>query len=382
MHAANFSKIIQMAPLAHDQSVFVSCLREPMLHPQLLDLLRMIPRTLREKFFLTTNLSVRRLTDSFFAELATAQLHHVNVSVDSLQKQTFEQMRVNAKYDVFLENLDTLAAVFAQIPNSPELRFITVAARSNHQEIPSLVRVANERYRVKLYEIRYPFEPGTPAGTWRSCNLLLDSEWEALVSLVMRLRYWTHVSKGTRLLRCGFGQKEVAPAGWGPQDDIVSSSLPWHLPLQLSLGFVRRRLRRTVSKHLGWPLSSRPDIEVSVATTSADGIVHLSGSFAAFALAATNMGHSGTVTLLPIVSDGIDLLVTVCHTEPTTGRCRTDPGGGVITRIEHKGTETFSVFLARQYPADSPISRNAIVDVLFLNERKLCGAARVAIMNS
>jgi len=165
MHAANFSKIIQMAPLAHDQSVVVSCLCEPMLHPQLLDLLRMIPRTLREKFFLTTNLSVRRLTDSFFAELATAQLHHVNVSVDSLQKQTFEQMRVNAKYDVFLENLDTLAAVFAQIPNSPELRFITVAARSNHQEIPSLVRVANERYRVKLYEIRYPFEPGTPAGT-------------------------------------------------------------------------------------------------------------------------------------------------------------------------------------------------------------------------
>ena len=65
MQDRHFARVIEIAPLANDQSVFVSCLCEPLLHPRLLDLLKMIPAPLRVKFFLTTNLSVRRLARSF-----------------------------------------------------------------------------------------------------------------------------------------------------------------------------------------------------------------------------------------------------------------------------------------------------------------------------
>ena len=385
MRPEQFTKLIQMAPLGNDQSVFISCLCEPLLHPRLLDLLHMIPRNLRDKFFLTTNLSTKHLDESFLAELMTVELHHVNVSVDSLQKSTFEQMRVNAKYDVFMKNLDKLAKVFAEAPNPPEFRFITVAARSNLFEIPSLVEIARERYGIVFHEVRYPFEEGTPEGTWAVENLLTNDEWTALVSQVTALKYWTHVSKGSLLLVCGFGQQKPAPAAWGPSDDMVESNsmhLPWYLHLLVSLGPVWNPLRKAARKYLRRWFQLMPTIDIKITTPSGDGILRIPSTqgIEAFGMTANNMGHGGAITVIPKASDRSEVMAMICATEQKTGICLAAPRPSITTQIEHKAERTFSIFVRRQGGSGLLNHRKTRIDILFMNEQgKLCGAARVAV---
>ena len=381
MNERHFARLVEMAPLADDEAVFVSCLCEPLLHPRLLDLLRLIPAALRDKFFLTTNLTVRRMPRSFFAELATMALHHVNVSLDSLHKDTFEHMRVNAKHQVFLDNLALISEVFSTTPGAPQLRAITVAARANVEQIPSLIETANERYRVNFYELRYPFEDGTPMGPWRDRNLLGDDEWDALVERVSAMPYRTHVSRGNSLLLCGFGQAKPAQSQWGPSPAVEDDPpVPWHLPLQLALAPARSRLHWFVATRFPAWLPAVPAVVASSATASADGTAHLSGSpgHAAVGIAALNVGRDGPVTAVPVVSGAPGLSVTICATDPETGRCRATPGRSVTATIAAHSTETFSVFVTRRASA-APLDAGAAIRVVFLSSRWLCGVLTVGV---
>jgi organic radical activating enzyme len=384
MHERHFARLIDIAPLGQDQAVFVSCLCEPLLHPRLLDLLKMIPPRLRNKFFLTTNLSVRPLPRSFFAELATTELHHVNVSIDSLQKDTFEQMRANAKYHVFMDNLAAISDVFSTTPGSPELRAITVAAQCNQAEIPSLIQTANDRYRVDFYELRYPFEEGTPMGSWREQNLLSDRAWRVLVDRVTAMPYLTHVSRGNSLLVCGFGQVDSAQADWGPPPVVEERPpVPWHLPLQLSLAPAWWRARQFLATRLPARLLAMPAMHISTATASGAGAVRLSGSpgHAAVGIAALNLGESGMVTVVPMIRGATGLMATVCATDPETGQCLATPAKSLTTEIAQHTTQTFTVFVVRR-PVAPPITSAATLDVVFLSGKLLCGATQLDVVDS
>ena len=255
-------------------------------------------------------------------------------------------MRVNAKYEVFVDNLAEISAVFSMTPSAPELRVITVAAQSNVGEIPRLIEEANERYRVKFYELRYPFEEGTPMGPWRDRNLLSDREWQQLVDRVTAMPYSTHVSKGDSLLVCGFGQIETAQEDWGPPPVVEKAArLPWHVSLQRSLAPLWEASRQFLANRLGYQ-PALPAIHVSTATPSGDGVLRLSGSpgHAAFGIAALNLRESGTVTVVPAVRGATGLIATICATDANTGRCLETPGASVTTSIaQHAHPDVYRV---------------------------------------
>ena len=381
MHAEHFEKFLQIAPLAKGENVFISCLCEPLLHPQLLDLLEMIPNTLRNKLFLTTNLSTKRLDKSFFIRLAGVALHHINISVDSLEKQTFERMRVNAKFTVFKHNLEKAAKSFAERADSPEFRFITVAARSNLSEIPSLIKAAREQYQVDWHEVRYPFEEGTPEGKWKEENVLTADEWNDLVARLTDLPYWTTVTRGSSVLRCGFGRMESVSQTWGPRDAVTDNVVPpWYLPLLIRLYPAWRSLRSVVSQRLRLQYSG-PAIDVALATASNDVMVRMPKDQGIGAFAITGVNHGGTalVTLLPMIPKGCGMVATICPTDPKDGSCVEAAKPTLRVKFEHGSISTFTVFVRRWGRGTSrlPITR---VEVLFLDEMdRLCGVTHVFV---
>src|SRR5262249_44346002 len=151
------------------------------------------------------------------------------------------------------------------------------------------------------------------------------------------------------LLLCGFGTQEVVMEGWGPVDN-GGQSLPWHLPLQLSLEPLWRSLQRGALKYLGRRLPPKPQIEVTVATPSGGGAVRRAPprGVGAFSLSVTNGGETGELTVVPRAPAELGLITTVCTTEPTTGQCLATPGPRATARIERNTTQTLSVFLARR----------------------------------
>ena len=94
----------------------------------------MIPRDKVKKVWFTTNLA-KPLTVETFEEWARSNIHHINISVDSMNPERFAVLRKFGRYEVFKKNLDLLAKVFGQFEDRPKLRYITMAFKSNLEEI-------------------------------------------------------------------------------------------------------------------------------------------------------------------------------------------------------------------------------------------------------
>ncbi len=92
-----------------------------------------------------------------------------------------------------------------------------------------------------------------------------------------------------------------------------------------------------------------PDLVALGATTTGDGILHISGTngSAAFAVATVNLGSSGTITVTANTgSAAIPVTLTICQTNPVTAQCLMPPAPSVTATINQNDTPTFSIFAA------------------------------------
>jgi probable HAF family extracellular repeat protein len=108
-----------------------------------------------------------------------------------------------------------------------------------------------------------------------------------------------------------------------------------------------------------------PDLVAMAATTTNDGIVDVSGERAigAFAVATVNLGASGMITAVAEAAPTrVEVDVSICQTNPTTGHCVSDVGPAVTTLVETNGTPTFGVFVSSRaaVPFD-PVSNRIFV---------------------
>jgi hypothetical protein len=94
------------------------------------------------------------------------------------------------------------------------------------------------------------------------------------------------------------------------------------------------------------------DIITLAATSTNDGIVHLpDGGAAAFAVASTNVGATGTITV-SVDTGGValPLAATLCQSNPSTGQCLASPAASLTLSYGAGTTPTFSVFLQSSGP--------------------------------
>jgi len=179
MDEATFRALLRLAPAVPEAGFWLSCLHEPTLHPKLADYLAMIPADQRRKFWFTTNLA-RPLPDALIAAIAGSGIHHLNVSLDTFDATLFAVLRKHGRVHVFRDNLERLVAQLAATPGAPALRYITMAFRSNLQEIPALVRWMHESGGASETEVRYTFNTGNIAPDFRRDQFLRPDDWETL----------------------------------------------------------------------------------------------------------------------------------------------------------------------------------------------------------
>jgi probable HAF family extracellular repeat protein len=90
-----------------------------------------------------------------------------------------------------------------------------------------------------------------------------------------------------------------------------------------------------------------PDVVALGATTSNDGVLHITGTrgSAAFAVATVDVGAGGTITATANTGSAtLPLALSLCQTDPTSGACLAPPSASVMATIAANATPTFGIF--------------------------------------
>jgi hypothetical protein len=131
--------------------------------------------------FFTTNLA-RPLKAADFDAWARSGLHHINVSLDTLDPDRFAFLRKFGRLSVLVANLDLMVERFAKVPDAPRLRYITMAFKSNLGEIADLVQTSRRRWLSNENEIRYTFNVSHITDEFRQQEYLAKEDWPALTA--------------------------------------------------------------------------------------------------------------------------------------------------------------------------------------------------------
>jgi MoaA/NifB/PqqE/SkfB family radical SAM enzyme len=144
-------------PRAH--RVALACAAEPMIHPKFKEIVAIAGRYGVPELWFPSNLLA--LTEPTACALIDAGLWTIAASVDGVTKETYEKIRVPAKFERLTGNLDLLARVKAERRSKlPRLRIIFTWMKSNRKELQDLPAFA-ERYGASELDVRYVTEsPG------------------------------------------------------------------------------------------------------------------------------------------------------------------------------------------------------------------------------
>jgi hypothetical protein len=181
MNEDTIAAAVRFAPFIPDGLLWFSCLHEPTLHPKLMDYVNLVPDDLRRKLFYTTNLA-KRMKPEYFEWLANSGMHHINISIESMQPALYERMRKGARFRIFMENWDKLIPALKAGRRPPQIRYIAMAYKSNLRELPGLVKYLHEERLAHQVELRYSFDvPHMPA-EFKRAEFLEPRDWYWLVN--------------------------------------------------------------------------------------------------------------------------------------------------------------------------------------------------------
>lgn len=133
--------------------VALGCAAEPMLHPKFREILAIAGRYGVPDLWYPTNLLA--LTEKTAEALVDHRVTTVAASIDGVTSETYEKIRVGARWDKLIEKLDLLRSVKARRRSRlPRLRIIFTWMRSNREELPRLPEFAKRHGAVEL-DVRY-----------------------------------------------------------------------------------------------------------------------------------------------------------------------------------------------------------------------------------
>ena len=186
-----FAKSIEILPLVSNHGYLFSCGWEPTVNPNFIEFLEMIPERYKRKVFFTTNL-VKFIPDEMFHRLANAAVSFINVSLETFDNELYKRL-TKTEQSSFFDNLDRMVHIFSRYTCSPNIRFITLILRDNHDELLSLVKIAKEKYRPIGHEFRTPYVfSNTSYSNEMTDQFLPRSSIDDIVAKISALSY-THL---------------------------------------------------------------------------------------------------------------------------------------------------------------------------------------------
>jgi MoaA/NifB/PqqE/SkfB family radical SAM enzyme len=151
--------------------VALACAAEPMIHPKFQSIVAIAGRYGVPELWFPTNLLA--LTEATARALIEAGVWTVAASIDGMTKETYEKIRVPAKFERLTANLELLARVKAERRSKlPRLRIIFTWMKSNRKELQDLPAFA-ERYSASELDVRYVTES---PGVDNSAELLSEED--------------------------------------------------------------------------------------------------------------------------------------------------------------------------------------------------------------
>src|SRR5262249_41887198 len=123
-----------------------------MMHPRFSD---MAAYATRRGIRVTTNSNLTLLNPTRAERCVTSGLDTIHVSIDGASAEVYERIRVRAKLDRVLRNVELVQDAKQRLGSDrPRLRMVTVLMRQNLHELPELVRLAR-RYAMESLFVQH-----------------------------------------------------------------------------------------------------------------------------------------------------------------------------------------------------------------------------------
>ncbi len=133
-----FTRLLDQFPAL--QEVQLQGLGEPLMHPRFFD---MVAHARGRGLRVGTNTNLTLLTPPRAERCVTSGLTDLSASLDGATAETFERIRVRARFDRVVANLEGLMDARRRLASAtPNVRIVAVAMRQNLHELPGLVRLA------------------------------------------------------------------------------------------------------------------------------------------------------------------------------------------------------------------------------------------------
>lgn len=176
-----FKKVLSLFPLIRPitkggAGIFFSCIYEPTMSPHFLKFLTLIPREGRKGVFFTSNFC-KPVTEEEFQIIFSANLHHINISVETFQAQRYQELCSSIQFDSFYQNMERLSEVYSKRKGrKPKLYYITMVLKANREELPFIVSFCSKKLHAARHDLRTPFiAPDAHNNEW-NMEQLMDLE--------------------------------------------------------------------------------------------------------------------------------------------------------------------------------------------------------------
>lgn len=179
MSDETFSRMLEFLPYVQDGEFWFSCLHEPALHPKFEEFLKKIPHEYRKKISFTTNLA-KKMPDSYFEFLATSNVDHINISIESFVPEHYMKFRKGARYTIFIDNLNKLVQALTSHHSDTRLNYIAMAYKTNFKEFPDMYHDLMNTYKGAYFEMRDTFDLPFIDGDFKKEEFLSVTEWDWL----------------------------------------------------------------------------------------------------------------------------------------------------------------------------------------------------------
>src|SRR5262245_43645851 len=134
-----FIKLLDQFPAL--EQLQLQGLGEPMMHPRFFD---MVEHAVSRGIKVGTNTNATLLNAGRAERCVTSGLGEIHLSIDGATAETYERIRVRARFDRVVANIEGLAAARRRLHSAtPRIRMVVVAMRENLGEFPDLVRLAH-----------------------------------------------------------------------------------------------------------------------------------------------------------------------------------------------------------------------------------------------
>ena len=136
-------------------------LGEPTLHPRFFE---MVQYAVQKGIRVTTNTNLTMINEERAERCVTSGLDTLHFSIDGTNAETYENIRLNARFDKVMANLQNLVDAKQRLNSAlPHLHMVMVIMRQNLAELPDLVRLASQYGAEEVFAQQLSHDFGDPA---------------------------------------------------------------------------------------------------------------------------------------------------------------------------------------------------------------------------